>query len=567
MPVRCAIYTRYSSDQQRPESITDQVRHCRQEAARHPDWILLEDHLYADEAVSGASVDGRAALARLVQAALRVPRPFDLILVDDTSRLARDVVDAVRQFRELRFHGVDLYFVNQGLHSGRDNAEFLLAIYGAMDSEYIRELGRKTHRGLEGQALKGLSAGGIAFGYRREPLYDARIPDRDGQPRWLGVRWVVDPREAAIVRRIYTAYADGDGLATIAAALNRDGVPSPRQSKGHRTRRDGVGAGWDVSAVRVILGNDCYRGRPIWNRSRWVRVPGTRRRQRVLRPESEWVIGDRPDLRLIDEPLWVRVQQRRARVRAHYDRPTQFGKGRVEYGIHLLSGLLTCATCGGALAIRSGRRDRGDQRYGCSRHWRRGATACANRLLIRRTIVEQKIADLLKVRLYTPDAVQRLVDKVNARLRARGSVRHAERATLRAALTQVHEQLERLRGFVLQGDTSAKVRAWLAEAEHEETRLTRQLEEAGADLAPLRHVHPAQIQPHLDDLRGTLAAGGRRARLLLQADVERIVVLPVVSATTKPFARAEVITTGKGLLDRVAFVVAGAGFEPATFGL
>jgi hypothetical protein len=39
------------------------------------------------------------------------------------------------------------------------------------------------------------------------------------------------------------------------------------------------------------------------------------------------------------------------------------------------------------------------------------------------------------------------------------------------------------------------------------------------------------------------------------------------SETGKPFARAEVISTGKGLLGRVAFMVAGAGFEPATFGL
>ena len=568
MPVRCAVYARYSSDQQRPESITDQVRHCRQEAARHPDWVVLEDHLYADEAVSGASVDGRAALARLIKAALRAPRPFDLILVDDTSRLARDVVDAVRQFRELRFHGVDLYFVNQGLHSGRDNAEFLLAIYGAMDSEYIRELGRKTHRGLEGQALKGLSAGGIAFGYRREPLYDTSVQDRDGQPRRVGVRWVVDAIEANIVRRVYKAYAEGRGLAVIAAALNRDGIPSPRQSKGHRTRHDGVGAGWDLSAVRVILGNDRYRGRLIWNRSRWVRVPGTRRRRRVLRPESEWVVVERPDLRIIEERLWVRVQQRRARVRAHYDRPSQFGKGRVEYGTHLLSGLLACGTCGGLLAIRSGRRDRGDQRYGCSRHWRRGSTACSNRLLIRRDLAERKIADLLKAVLYTPDAVGRLVDKVNARLRARGPALHAERATLREALTRVQAQLERLRGFVLQGDTSAKVRAWLKEAEDEEARLTRALEEqAGRDLVPPLHVHPARIQPYLDDLRGTLVQGGTRARQLLQVDVERIVVHPVVSEAAKPFARAELITTGKGLLDRVAFVVAGAGFEPATFGL
>jgi site-specific DNA recombinase len=176
---------------------------------------------------SGASVEGRSGLQHLVQAALLKPRPFDLILVDDTSRLSRDVVDTVQHFRELRFHGVDLFFVNQGLHSGRDNAEFLLAIYGAMDSEYIRELGRKTHRGLEGQALHGFSAGGIAFGYQRQPLYDATATDRDGQQRRLGVRWIVDPSEAAIVQEIFQLYATGRGLAAVARALNARGVPCP----------------------------------------------------------------------------------------------------------------------------------------------------------------------------------------------------------------------------------------------------------------------------------------------------------------------------------------------------
>ncbi|PYN93789.1 MAG: hypothetical protein DMD91_29350 [Candidatus Rokuibacteriota bacterium] len=233
MATRCAVYARYSSDQQRPESIADQVRHCRQEAARHADWVVLDDHVYADEARSGVSVEGRGGLQRLVQSALIKPRPLDLILIDDTSRLSRDVVDAVQHFRELRFHGVDLFFVNQGLHSGRDNAEFLLAIYGAMDSEYIRELGRKTHRGLEGQALQGFSAGGIAFGYRREPLYDQTATDRDGHRRRIGVRWVIDPTEADIVREIFRRYATGRGLATIALALNAEGLPCPRQAKGH----------------------------------------------------------------------------------------------------------------------------------------------------------------------------------------------------------------------------------------------------------------------------------------------------------------------------------------------
>ena len=82
-----------------------------------------------------------------------------------------------------------------------------------MDSEYIRELGRKTHRGLEGQALHGFSAGGIAFGYQRQPVYDTTTADRDGHQRRLGVGWIIDPSEAGVVREIFQIYVTGRGLA------------------------------------------------------------------------------------------------------------------------------------------------------------------------------------------------------------------------------------------------------------------------------------------------------------------------------------------------------------------
>ena len=565
MPTPCAVYARYSSDQQRPESITDQIRHCRQEASRHPDWVILDDHIYTDEAVTGASVEGRHGLQQLVQMALSKPRRFDLILVDDTSRLSRDVVDTVRQFRELRFHGVDLFFVNQGLHSGRENAEFLLAIYGAMDSEYIRELGRKTHRGLEGQALQGFSAGGIAFGYRREPLYDGAAADRDGQRRRIGVRWVIEPAEAEIIREIYCLYANGHGLAATAMALNARKVPCPRQAKGHRSRHDGVGLGWDASSVRVILMNELYRGHAIWNRSQWVRVPGTRRRHRVLRPESEWIVLDRPDLRIIEDALWHQVQDRRTRVRTRYDATRSFGKSRTEYGKYLLSGLLTCGTCGGSMTIRT--TSGSTQKYGCTRRWRRGPSVCTNSILVRRDVAEAQIASLLREKLYSPSAIDRLADKVNSRLRANAPTATAERRRLLDELRRVGQQLERLRRFIMEGDTSPKVRAWLAEAEQEEQRLQRELERANADVQrrPLQ-VHPSRVKQYLEDLRRTLERGGLRARQLLQGDIERIHVHPVMGVE-KPFARAEIISTGKGLLARVAIVVAGAGFEPATFGL
>jgi hypothetical protein len=89
MPVRCAIYARYSSDQQRPESIEDQIRHCRQEAARHPDWVILGEHVYSDQAITGASVEGRAGLAQLTAAARVTPRPFDKVLFDDVATCPR----------------------------------------------------------------------------------------------------------------------------------------------------------------------------------------------------------------------------------------------------------------------------------------------------------------------------------------------------------------------------------------------------------------------------------------------------------------------------------------------
>ena len=207
------------------------------------------------------------------------------------------------------------------------------------------------------------------------------------------------------------------------------------------------------------------------------------------------------------------------------------------------------------------------QKYGCTRHWRRGPSVCANAILVRRDVAEANIAHLLREKLYTPAAIDRLVEKVNARLQAQTPAAVAERGRLLGDLQRVGRQLHRLRQFILEGDTSGKVRSWLAEAEKEEHRLQSDLAlaEGQTSRQPLQ-VHPGRAKPYLDDLRETLEKGGLRARQLLKGDIERIIVHPVLAAP-KPFARAEVIASGKGLLERVAFVVAGAGFEPATFGL
>jgi site-specific DNA recombinase len=84
--MRCAIYARYSSDLQRPTSIEDQIRRCKEFAARQG-WTVVEEFICFDEARTAATLAGREGLHSLLAAAKRKPAAFECLRVDDTSRL------------------------------------------------------------------------------------------------------------------------------------------------------------------------------------------------------------------------------------------------------------------------------------------------------------------------------------------------------------------------------------------------------------------------------------------------------------------------------------------------
>jgi site-specific DNA recombinase len=152
-PMRCACYARYSSDLQREESIEDQLRNLRNFADTRS-WQILDSQIYADYAVSGASAD-RPALKALMVAALSKPAPFDVILVDDTSRLSRNLAEAMQMKQQLEFAGIRLIAVSQGVDSADDQADVIWTVHGLVDSLFLKELAKKTHRGMEGLALRG----------------------------------------------------------------------------------------------------------------------------------------------------------------------------------------------------------------------------------------------------------------------------------------------------------------------------------------------------------------------------------------------------------------------------
>jgi site-specific DNA recombinase len=218
---RCAaVYARVSTGKQSSLSTSDQVRTCREDAPVR--GFTIPDQYVFVEALSGVGSD-RPALQRLLSAALSPARPFGAIFVDDTSRLCRNIEEMLGIFRRLNFAGIQLIAASQGIDSKDDQADVLVTVHGMVDSWYVKELAKKTHRGLEGLVLRGLSAGGRCFGYATETV-------GEGSSK----RLIVNEVEAAVVRRVFEMSARGISLKKIAWKLNAERISPPRPRKGTR---------------------------------------------------------------------------------------------------------------------------------------------------------------------------------------------------------------------------------------------------------------------------------------------------------------------------------------------
>lgn len=91
---------------------------------------------------------------------------------------------------------------------------------------------------------------------------------------------------------MFREFAEGTALKKIASMLNEEGIPAPNDG-GRGNKRGHV---WGHTTIRAMLSNERYVRRSTWNQSKWVRVPGRKSRRRVMRPESEWIQHDVPEL-------------------------------------------------------------------------------------------------------------------------------------------------------------------------------------------------------------------------------------------------------------------------------
>ena len=153
---RCAIYARCATGNRSAASIKRQISTCNNYAKRSG-WKLDKKHIVSDVA-SGGSLEGRKALAALIQAAERQARPFDRILIDHTSRLSRNLADMMWALRQLEFNGVHVVAVGQSLDLSDPSTRQFLTLQVLMDEQYLARLREKIRRGKRQPAGKGTNS-------------------------------------------------------------------------------------------------------------------------------------------------------------------------------------------------------------------------------------------------------------------------------------------------------------------------------------------------------------------------------------------------------------------------
>ncbi|KYO49583.1 recombinase family protein [Tistrella mobilis] len=551
--MKVAIYARYSSDNQRDASIADQFRMCRLHAEKQG-WHIVEE--YSDHAISGASLIRPGIQALMADA---MGGRFDLILAEAMDRLSRDQEDIAGIFKRMSYADVKMFTLSEGevthLHVG---------LKGTMNALFLKDLADKTRRGQRGRVEAGKSGGGNAYGYDVVKKFDA-----NGEPI-RGDR-TINEFQAEVVRRIFRDYAAGKSAKTIAFALNKEGIPAPS------------GGDWGFSTINGnpkrgngILNNEMYVGKIVWNRQRFVKDPSTGKRQARPNPEEEWVIQEAPELRILDDDLWSAVKARQEKNKIARKENGEADLSRINTRRrpkYLFSGLTKCSCCGGGYSAISA------TLIGCATARNKGT--CNNRVNIRRDELESRVLNALRTKLVDPELFAHFCEVFTQemnRLRMEG---RAGIASAEAELAKVNRELEKILDLYLSDALSVDmVKERSKKLEARKTELEQFLAEAD-EPPPLLHPSMAlqyrkRVQQLYDALQDEDEGKRIEAADTLRSLVDQIVLTPVdgkveIDVQGDLAGILTISTQSKnpaaGATGSQVKMVAGAGFEPATFRL
>ena len=334
-----AAYCRVSTEKEdQLNSLEAQKKFFTEYTQRTGDILV---RLYADEGISGTKTKNRKEFMRMMADADK--RLFDMLVVKDISRFARNTVDLLENVRKLKSLGIETQFLTANMTSF-GNSEFVLTIFGALAQEESANTSKRVKFGKKINAEKG-RVPNIVYGY------DKTIGD------YFNLE--INREEAVVIKQIFKMYTEeGYGALKIANHLNEQGM---------RTKR---GCTWSQNAICRILDNELYTGKVINGKQE---VTDFLTGQRTEKDETEWMVVERPDLRIIEPEMYEKAKE----VRAAKSKAFHLTSER-ESNKYLFSTLIKCKECGWSFRRIVRKYKNTYVRWVCSGHNGRGADSCPN---------------------------------------------------------------------------------------------------------------------------------------------------------------------------------------------
>lgn len=268
-----AAYCRVSTGSKEQLSSLENQKRFFEEYAMKNGYNLVR--IYADRGISGKALKNRREFANMLDDGRR--HSFDMLVVKDVSRFARNTVDFLVGIRSLRACGVDVRFLSCNMDT-LGESEFTLTMFAAIAQEESYNLSKRIMFGKKVSAQKGRTPSCI-YGYDKAGTYSLDI----------------NPAEASVVKTVFRLYNSGNnGIRKIASYLNDRHIPSKH------------GGNWSAKTVRRILSNSIYCGILVNNKTETLDfIESTRR----ILPDSENFVHRRDELAIISARTYNKAQE------------------------------------------------------------------------------------------------------------------------------------------------------------------------------------------------------------------------------------------------------------------
>ncbi len=448
-----AAYCRVSTDK------TDQLNSLETQKKFFSDYTEKNGHrlvrLYADEGISGTKIKNRIEFQALLRDAQR--GHFDMVVVKDISRFARNTVDLLQSIRTLKALGIETTFLTSNM-SVLGQSEFVLTIFGALAQEESANTSKRIKFGKQLNAGKG-RVPNLVYGYEKTAgdYFSLKI----------------DTREADIIRRIYSWYVDdGYGAAKISNLLN---------SRGIKTKR---GCAWSQNAVCRILSNELYTGKIINGKQE---ISDFLTGARAEKAECDWFVTENPALGIITRSMFERA----GHIMSERGRAFKVDRQR-HSGSHLYSTLIKCGGCGRSFRRTVREYKNTFVRWICSGHSGQGALNCPNAVAVDEDDLIAALSTYFSEILLSKKQVMKHAAAEFERAYYSRSGNQSDENELRAALGKLEKSRRKYMDMyaddlITRGELNEKISGMCSETARLERELTA-LKGRGTDIGTLADI-------------------------------------------------------------------------------